>query len=282
MKPNYLWTSSGARLRCIRSACDGNVNWIFLPGGPGLGSESLRGLTQILKMPGMIWHLDLPGDGSNTKTDSGFSHWSRALVEAVKALPNVILAAHSTGGMYALSTPALSRLLTGLVLMDTAPDASWQNRFMQFAVNHPIDGITELQKKYIKKPSNALLKQITVASAPYSFTKRGLRKGVALFKSLPFNYKACEWSAKHFDSTYRAKWVPDNMPVLIFAGAKDRIIPLDFFIASKKFQRKNIVFLRIKDAGHYPWIENPGQVAEAFNQYSRIVMARSAEKKGRR
>ena len=269
MEKRYLWTYSKARLQFIHNTPGAEYNWMFLPGGPGLGSESLSGLTNILKLPGSTWHLDLPGDGSNTtKNDTEcFSHWSEALIEAVKALPNVILVAHSTGGMYALSAPALKKILAGLVLMDSAPDSSWQKSFMKHAINHPICDAKELQIKYSKKPNNALLKQITIASAQYSFTKKGLSKGISLLKSLPFNYQTCEWSQKHFDHQYKAKWIPKTIPTLILAGEKDQIIPLQFFIDSTKFQRSNITIRTINNAGHFPWIENPRGVINVFNEY---------------
>src|ERR1700722_13695852 len=119
MNKNYLWTKLKARLQLIRTTPGANFNWLFLAGGPGLGSDSLNPLTQLLRLPGSMWNLDLPGDGSNLTTDDSqhFSHWSEALVEAVGALDHVILVAHSTGGMYALATPALEKMLTGLVLM---------------------------------------------------------------------------------------------------------------------------------------------------------------------
>lgn len=269
MRNGYLWTNLRARLQLIKNTPGANYNWIFLPGGPGLGSESLRDLSKILKVPGSIWHLDLPGDGSNTtKNDSEFfSHWSEALVEAIKALNNVILVAHSTGGMYALSTPALKKLLVGLVLMDSAPDSSWQQSFTQYVNNHPIKDTKKLQQNYNRKPSHELLKQITIASVQYSFIKSSLSKGVSLFKSLPFNYKTFEWSEKHFDKKYKAKWIPTTMPTLILAGEKDRITPLHFFTESEAFQRKNIMLRSIKNAGHFPWIENPKQVVKVFNEY---------------
>src|SRR5690242_16517022 len=103
----YLWTTLKARLQLISSRPGANFNWLFLPGGPGLGSESLQTLTNTLKLPGTTWHVDLPGDGSNhTDCDEeSFSHWSKALLEVVDTLNNVILVAHSTGGMYVLATP---------------------------------------------------------------------------------------------------------------------------------------------------------------------------------
>lgn len=133
MKKPYLWTRSKARIRCLHTNPGKNFNWIFIPGGPGLGSESLAGLPEILQLPGTAWHADLPGDGSNTTEDDikYFSQWSVALIEVACALENVILVAHSSGGMFSLATPELEKIITGLVLMDSAPDASWQKCFAQ-------------------------------------------------------------------------------------------------------------------------------------------------------
>lgn len=277
----YLWTKLKSRLRLVGSNHSANYNWLFLPGGPGLGSESLSMLTKNLTLPGTMWHLDLPGDGSNNTphNEQYFAHWPDALLEAVSTLKNVILVAHSTGGMYALSTPKLEKVLVGLVLMDSAPDSSWQEEFVQYVQAHPLKQSNQLQAKYAKKPNNMLLKKITIASAPYSFTRKGLRKGISLLKTLPFNYKACEWSGKHFDQTYQAKWVPKKIPTLILAGEKDQIIPLHFFIQSKKFKRKNIMLREIKNAGHFPWIENPKGVVRVFNEYTQKLLKNQEKRK---
>ena len=89
---NEIFTKSHARLRFIKTNTEADFNWIFLPGGPGLGSESLYPLTQILNLPGKMWHLDLPGDGSNRTSDDAeyFSHWSQALIEAVDTFEKTI------------------------------------------------------------------------------------------------------------------------------------------------------------------------------------------------
>lgn len=265
----YLWTSLKARLQFIKSMPGANFNWLFLPGGPGLGSESLAPLTDILTLPGTIWHVDLPGDGSNNTSDDEkyFSHWSSALLEVVNSLTNVILVAHSTGGMYALATQKLEGKIIGLVLMDSAPDSSWQNQFVKHVESHPIKEARQLQSDYEKKPSNALLKKLTIVSAPYSFTPKGLQDGIALLKTLPFNYISCEWSAKHFDQTYKAKWIPKKIPTLIFSGEQDQIISLTFFLKSKEFERANIMIRSIKNAGHFPWTENPKQVIQVFHDF---------------
>lgn len=271
MNKEYLWTKSGARLSHIRSQGHGiPYNWIFLPGGPGLGSASLAELTENFPCPGNLWCLDLPGDGSNTTPDDmqAFSHWSQALVEAVTALDHVILVAHSTGGMYALSIPHLEEVLSGLVLMDSAPDASWQNEFMTYVAAHPLPEVTKLQEIYETTPNNDLLRDMVVASIPY-FCARGCPpEKFDFLKALPYNFRATAWSANHFDATYKAKWVP-KIPTLIIAGDQDHITPLSLFKQSPHFHHDNIMIEEIPQAGHYPWIENPADVYKAFERYFR-------------
>jgi pimeloyl-ACP methyl ester carboxylesterase len=266
---HYLWTASKARLLYLGAKKPGIYNWLFLPGGPGLGSESLINLASGITVPGMIWMLDPPGDGSNITTNNAvsFSKWSEALVEAVSTLDHVILVTHSTGGMYALATPALEQLLTGLVLISSAPDSSWQSILAEYMERNPIAGIEKLYRQNTKSPTNQLLKKITIAAAPYSFTPKHLKNGIQLLNSLPYNYESCEWSGKHFDSTYVYKWVPKKIPTMIMAGTDDKIIPYNLFEQNRKFHRKNIVYQYIKTAGHFPWIDKPRKVIDAFSAF---------------
>lgn len=271
-----VWTTSGARLQWVKSAEDKDINWLFLPGGPGLGSESLLPLIDILNLPGNLWLLDLPGDGSNTTSNNAesFSKWSIALVEAVSRFDHVILVAHSTGGMYTLSLPKLECLLKGLVLLDSAPNAKWQDSFAEVVKGFPIQGLEVLQAEYEKHPNNQTLKEVTLASAPYLFTPRGQAAGIESLRSLHYNHETCQWSAIHFDQTYQAKWVPQAIPTLILAGENDQVTPLRLFLSDARFNnRENIIFKSIKEAGHFPWIENPAEVAEVFNTYAAQLKA---------
>jgi pimeloyl-ACP methyl ester carboxylesterase len=270
MIKNNLHTPSGARLQLVKSIEKKNLQWLFLPGGPGLGSESLNPLINVLQLPGTMWCLDLPGDGSNTTQNNyeSFSHWSEALVEAVRHFEHVILVAHSTGGMYALSIPELEGLLDGLILLDSAPNASWQDSFMNLLKDFPIPEIPLLQERYIKNPNNEILREITIASAPYLFTEQGMEKGIKMLQFLPYNYETHLWSDQHFDNTYQARWIPKTIPTLILSGEHDLITPLKLFKELKEFHRDNIKIKSIKNAGHFPWIENPADVAAEFKEFS--------------
>jgi len=182
-------------------------------------------------------------------------------------LDNVILVAHSSGGMFALATPELENNLLGLVLMDSAPNASWQNLFTENVKNNPLAEAETLHEKYEKNPSNTLLRELTIASAPYFSTSTSLEKIIKVLSLLPFNYKSHLWAENNFDRTYQAKWIPEKIPTLIFSGDQDPITPLILFSQAQEFQRQNIWIRDIKNASHFPWMDNPAQVNQVFVEY---------------
>jgi pimeloyl-ACP methyl ester carboxylesterase len=262
MMTHALWTKLGTRFTHVKTNPGQDYHWLFLPGGPGLGSEYFYELTQHLDLPGTCWHIDLPGDGSNRFDDdrSRFPTWFDALKEAVSIFDNTVLVAHSSGGMLALATPGLEKSLSGLVLLDSAPDASWRDAFMQYVAQHPVD---------IAPPTtDESLKAFTLKSIPYFLTEEGVKKDTAWLESLPFNFDAYDWCDKNFDSTYAAKWTPEKVNTLILAGDQDVITPLPLFSSKKDFQKDNILFVKITAAGHFPWIENLEAVCNAFHQYA--------------
>jgi pimeloyl-ACP methyl ester carboxylesterase len=124
-----LWTKQSARFELINNRPGNNLDWVFLPGGPGLGSEYLREFALSLKLPGSTWLLDMPGDGSNQFAGKSldYNQWPQDLAKAVNSLDHVVLVAHSFGGMLALSSPELQNHLSGLILIDTAPNNQWMH-----------------------------------------------------------------------------------------------------------------------------------------------------------
>jgi pimeloyl-ACP methyl ester carboxylesterase len=266
---DYLWTAAGGRLKYLKD--NEAVNWLFLPGGPGLGSEAIAGLSSILqdKIPGLFWLLDLPGDGSNRLDDKNISNWRSSIREAVQALGQVILVAHSTPGMYVQTMPELEEHLKGLVLIGSAPDASWQKTFAAYAKEKTTAAIITAEKNYQKHPSDDHLRQVLMAAAGYCFVnEQSLNQGKALFASIPVNFAAHEQAAQMFDAEhYQATWIPKQLPTLIMAGAEDFITPLSHFKNNPIYQRKNIMMREVDAAGHYPWFENPKEVLSGFKDF---------------
>jgi pimeloyl-ACP methyl ester carboxylesterase len=96
-----FWTPHGVRLRRASSR-PGRRDWLFFPGGPGIGSECLAGLVDGADLPGTSWLVDLPGDGSNVDAPGApsdpYGLWPGVLSEAVDAVADPVVIGHSTGG----------------------------------------------------------------------------------------------------------------------------------------------------------------------------------------
>ncbi len=264
-----LWTQDGARLQLQSASPDVHgLNWLFLPGGPGLGSESLSDLTRALKLvlPGNIWHLDLPGDGSNRLHDKPISGSRKALLQAVSAFECVILVAHSSLGMFAQTIPELESVLRGLVLIGSAPDVSWQAQFATYTTTLADSDADLAAAKYAEHPGDETLRSLLIAAAGNSFvTDATLFAGRALMRTLPINSRASQHESDVFDSDhYRASWIPTCINALIINGEFDHITPHSLFKNNPQYQRSNILVREIPGAGHYPWFENPQEVKAAF------------------
>lgn len=169
--------------------------------------------------------------------------------------------------MFLLTLPELEQKIRGLVLMDSAPNNTWIEKFAA-KVGYLS---TPEEQRYQKSPSNKTLKQFVLAGAPLMFTPEYITKGRKSLESLPYNQQAIRWAQSHFDPIYSAKWVPKDIPTLIVSGSEDLPTPLALFSEKREFLRKNILMREIRNAGHFPWIENPQAVISAFEDYIKIL-----------
>ncbi|WP_414505939.1 alpha/beta fold hydrolase [Streptomyces sp. NEAU-L66] len=262
------WTRSGVRLRRV-SQREGRWNWLFVPGGPGLGSESVLGLARAADVPGTVWLVDLPGDGSNRGMpevpDHPYERWPDVLAEAAQALDDVVMVGHSTGGMFILSVPELEGQLVGMVLVSSAPHAGWRPSFARWAEAHPIRGLDTAAGHYARNPNDETLRTLTLAAAPWNFTPEGLAAGRAALEDLAYCHDAVAWADAHFDDTYQARWKPYNrLPTLIVSGAEDHVVDQRLWQDDDAFDQPRVLQRTIDGAGHFPWIENPHAVRKAF------------------
>ncbi|WP_051943036.1 alpha/beta fold hydrolase [Streptacidiphilus rugosus] len=261
------WTPSGVRLRRAAES-PGRWNWLLVPGGPGLGSESLAGLVEACALPGTVWLVDLPGDGSNRGVPAvppgPFLRWPQALVEALDGLEHVVAVGHSTGGMFLLSVPELAERLAGLALISSAPHAGWRPRFECWAAAHPLPGVDAAAERYAAAPDDRTLRELTLEAAPWNFTPAGLTRGRALLEGLPYCQEAVAWADAHFDADYRASWLPSDLPALIVGGAEDHVVDQSLWQRTEGLTGRRILRHSVAGAGHFPWIDNPGGVRDAF------------------
>src|ERR1700689_2529311 len=84
----YMWDEHGTRYNLVQSN-PGAYNWLFVPGGAGADSSYYLPMLEVLKLPGKVWLIDFPGNGSNTsdtniETELLCEKWSDCLLACVK------------------------------------------------------------------------------------------------------------------------------------------------------------------------------------------------------
>lgn len=243
------------------------LHWLFLPGGPGLGSESFSDLGIKLNLPGNVWYVDYPNDGSNQRSqEKNFKLWRDGLIELLESFDNVVLVAHSFSGMFVLSDQRVESNIQGLVLLNTAPNSKWMQEISKQAKQHQLPDISKIQKKYQENANNDLFKQLTLACAPYFFSKASLEQGQRLLASLPYSHASYDWAGKFFHPHYEAAFVPHNIPTLIVGSEYDHITPLDLFIEDARWHRNNITIECLKGEGHFSWISGVGSLKDYFER----------------
>jgi pimeloyl-ACP methyl ester carboxylesterase len=120
---------------------------------------------------------------------------------------------------------------------------------------------------YEADPTDAHLRDVAVASAPWNFRADRVAQGAELLGRMPYNSRAVDWSAENFDTTYAAAWWPASLPTLIVSGSVDRIVdqtPWD----DDRFRGGNVTRARIEGGAHFAWIEEPQQVRSAFAAFA--------------
>ena len=268
MKPrDSLYTKSGYKV-CLQSVNPGiPVHWLFLPGGPGFGSESFSDLGMKLNLPGNVWYVDYPNDGSNQICkENNFKLWRDGLIELLGAFDHVVLVTHSFSGMFVLSEKRVEARIEGLVLMNTAPNAGWMKEIPRQAKKYNLPDVSKLQSQYQSNPTNELFKDLTIACAQYFFSKSALDQGKKLLEGLPYSHPSYDWAGKFFHPNYEAAFIPRSIPTLIIGSELDHITPLNLFMEDERWHCKNITIECLKGEGHFPWTSGMLNIKRCFEE----------------
>ncbi len=247
-----MLTQHGARLLKIQSR-DVSPNWLFLPGGPGLGSASLQGLSDKINLPGTLWNVDFPNDGDNLLDDDSITleRWQQAVIEACQQFKEVYLIAHSFAGMLALTINQLDDLIQGLVLINSAPDQSWQKQLM---FNDMDDAFYEKYDAYIQMQNNQTYREFCLECYPVFFAENEYEKGKKFLQQLSYNNRAYQWAENFFHPHFNPTWIP-SVPTLII-GCHDQLTPINLFLQHKEYQRDNIKIEAIEGDSHFAWFSH--------------------------
>jgi len=249
-----------------------NLNWIFIPGGPGCDSKYLDGLVDLLKLPGNSWLIDLPGNGDNFSNLENFDKWLEVFIPSIENFNNKIIVGHSFGGQLPLLFPELESKILGLVILNSSPKI-WLEEATNYAKEHNLPTFTKELGEFIANTNQETFNKALKACMPYYFTAEYLEDGKKWLSEIPFAYApAVWWQNKIIEIDYHAKWVPTKIPAMIIGGEFDAICPYTLFDNDNRFKRDNIKMHLIKNAGHMPWFEQPNAVKVLFDNFVKTIL----------
>ena len=268
---NYLYDAQYVRYRLVKSNSGPAYNWLFVPGGPGVDSSCFLPLVQALNIPGNIWLIDLPANGSNisehVQADYDFERWADCFLSAIKKFQNPIYVGHSFGGMFPLLFPQLESILKGFVILNSAPSL-WLEEAAKLAQKNNLPVLTESMNQFEANPNQSTFKQALLACLPYYFPPNSMEIGRTFLEDTTVNYHAAVWwLRKANEINFTAKWVPQNVPTLIVGATHDYITPVSLFKKDERFNRENILLKIIQNAGHFPWFEQMEKIQAAFDGF---------------
>lgn len=270
--PHMKLTQYGYRIQQISE--HSGYSWLFLPAGPGLGSEYLVHLCHHLNLPGSTFLLDFPQDGRNTQGELDIQLWQKGLIDLLKSFPNPILVTHSFSGMFALNLPELQNQLAGLVLMNTTTENSFFRHVSTMQQKYHLPDLIPAASQYHLAPSNDAYRAFWDTYKHYCFTAEEMNEGEKAIALFAFNNAAYYLAVEYFYPDYSCKWYP-QIPTMTIASENDFICPPRIFLDNDEFQRKNNLNKIIKRAGHCPWLIYFAEVRHCFNEF--VIKMNAAE-----
>ena len=249
------------------------INWLYLPGGPGCGSDYMISLIENNHLPGTHWLVDLPENGGTLEgenydpTYDFETKWAEAFLNIFNEFDHIVLVGHSFGGMYPLLFPEIESKLSGLVIMNATPKA-WQEAAVRVAKENNLPDLSEDMTAFVAEPSIEKFNKALQTCAPYYFLPEKLEEGRELLEQMSFNFYAPAW---FLQKNYAAKWIPKILPTLIITSDHDFIVPHELYLNDTRFDRPNITKVDLKNAGHMSWNDAPEVTKEVFwNFYRRL------------
>ncbi|MCC8370829.1 MAG: alpha/beta hydrolase [Rickettsia endosymbiont of Stiretrus anchorago] len=263
---NYSFVEN-YRLNKLKEDTINKLNWLFLSGGPGMGANYLIDFVSKLKLPGSLFVGDFPGDGNNDRDveEITYENWKAGLIEVVTKLAPCILVTHSFSGMFALTIDNLENLLTGLVIMNSAPSNAWLDLLKETATKYKLRNLTNDINELYTNPTDDQLKAFFYANIPYLFCEHEIPAGTRLLENSSYSVKTKIWGDQKFHNSYKYSWIPSKLPTLIIGSHDDRLLPIELFLEDKEWSRPNIKIVELYNTGHFPWLSCFDQINEELS-----------------
>ena len=245
-----------------------NRHIIFIPGGPGLSSLTLRTM-DILKRSFHLHYIDFPGTNGNPYLkDSTYEELVDELISALKEKfkdkkDELIVAGHSFGGFFAADL-AIKMKLKGLVCI-AVPFSGDSLQAVEVCYDKKRNGdLLKSEEEWIKKQDDeSLAKWFSHYGELYFLNPSGKELILKDPVSAKFFIANREDASRGEDLLLDLEDV--KCPKLFILGESDGLLPSDILVEDAR--AGGFALFEIENASHFVTFDQPERVASLLEKY---------------
>lgn len=251
----------------LKKMCTGiKFNWVFIPGGPGLGSEYLIDLlTGPMKLEGNVYILTLPKYCEKINDRNFLINLEEDINQILIELENVILVGHSFGGMLLQSINLHNNQYDKVILLCSSPSLDCfkiaEKSYNDFN-EYEKDSIFQSQESYFKNKNNINFKSLFKSWAPYYTSRNDFNSYLKMINECSFDFRLYEWGNRFFNNFFASNQrIPKK--TIVISAEYDKICPPSLF---NDYVEQLEDFNILPTSLHFPWIKNSDLLMEVFKK----------------
>lgn len=225
------------------------VNWVFIPGGPGLGHEYLIGPVEQFKLSGSKYIYEFPTIDPTISDLEIFNHIKDDFKSICSLLDQVIFVGHSFGGML-LQTLDLERAsYKKQVLLCSMPRSAGlnfaANAFKNFSKGDQ-DLIKSSEAVYENLKNTLNFKNLFLSWTPYYVEAELRSKCTEMLNDCSYDHDFYEWGNRFFFEHHNKIGKIADETVIINVQ-NDKLCPSGIF---------GVEEIVLSGSAHFPWMDN--------------------------
>lgn len=241
---------------------------IFIPGGPGLGFEYLPEWFQPLEASFRVVYYD-PGYSSDFENVSlaSLAVELKTLVGKFEDSP-VGFVAHSGGALVLFEyfknfgeTPAA--IISGVVDMSWLQIFKTRNEKAEGSIRRLLDSRSERES-----PEDVIRKRMLNYLDAY-FPSSSRQRGREAFERLRYFSSVTSAIEAELNQglSLRDQFINGHLPLLVLAGAEDRVVYPEYYMALCKARQEAVSLRIVPGAGHFGFVDQPEKYCSLISDF---------------
>lgn len=270
LQTNDITLPHGSKLKKVSEGQ--KLNWIFLPGGPGLGEEYFEDLFKEKFLLGNVYLYKFPKYEAIANYELFYLALQKDISDIIQYLKNSILVGHSFSGMLLQTLSIPSSKNCKLVLLNSSPSLdcfeSAKNALLDFSKSEQ-KIIAKTEQNYAFKKTNQNFIEMLKAWSPYYVNRKNKTEYYKMLSACSVDYQFYEWGRNYFFEKFvKIGKIPKDS--IIINSSKDKICPSHLY---KNYDLTENWLVSLDLSSHFPWLENKPIFNQALIEVEKKILS---------